>query len=197
MTALSLFILSSMHFIWNRFLFAVLPIALIWAAHGAVSLHEWVYRILERKGSATKIYKQIIAWALPMSLLLLVLLVAARGLRDLDEVTEARDVEAKAAGLWIASHFKGAKTLMSVAMVVPYYAGALARVLPYADSTTTLAYLHQKDPDFIVLRWDEVQQRPYLPSWLQNGIPDPCARLAYRMGDRPERVILIYEWTCH
>jgi hypothetical protein len=196
MTALSLFILSSMHFIWNRFLFAVLPIALIWAAHGAVSLHESVYQTLERRGPWVKSYRQIIAWALPASLLLLVLLVAARGIRGLGEVTEARAVEAKDAGLWIASHFNGMKTVMSVGMVVPYYAGALARVLPYTDSTTALAYLHQKDPDFIVLRGDEVRQRPYLPSWLQNGIPDPCARLAYRVGNRAEQAILVYEWTC-
>ena len=196
MTALSLFILSSMHFIWNRFLFAVLPIALIWTAHGAVSLHEWIHRILERKGLGSKSRKQIIAWALPVSLLLLVLLRAAQGTRDLSEVTEARDVEAKVAGLWITSHFNGTKTLMSAGGVVPYYAGAVVRVLPYADSTTTLAYLHRKDPDFIVLRGDEARQRPYLPSWLQNGIPDACAQLAYRVGDRPDQVILVYEWTC-
>lgn len=196
MTALSLFILSSMYFIWNRFLFAVLPFALIWAAHGAVSLYGWINGILEWKGPVVESRKQIIALALPVSLLLLTLLVAARGIRDLGEITEARAVETKAAGLWIASQFNGTKTVMSVGTVVPYYAGAVARVLPYADSATALAYLHQKDLDFIVLRGDEFRQRPYLPSWLQNGIPDPCARLAYRVGARPQQAILVYEWTC-
>jgi hypothetical protein len=195
-TGLSLFILSSMHFIWDRFLFAVLPVALLWAGHGAVSLQSWVYGLLERKKSEANGYKPMIAWMVPGSLVLLLVWVAARGVRELGEITESRAVEAKAAGLWIASHVDGMKTLMSVGMVVPYYAGAVGRVLPYVDSPTALAYVRQKHPDFLVLRGAEIRQRPYLPIWLQNGIPDPCARLVYQSGDRSEQTILVYEWSC-
>ena len=196
MVALTLLILGSMHFIWTRFLLALLPIALIWAAKGAVSLHEWIHQILKRKEPEANNYRQILAWALPIGLILLVILVAARGILDFGEVTEARRAEAKSAGGWIASQSNETKTSWSVGMVVPYYAGTVARLLPYSDSTTALAYLRKKAPDFIVLRGDEIQQRPYLSSWLQEGIPDPCARLVYRTGDRPDGAILVYEWSC-
>jgi 4-amino-4-deoxy-L-arabinose transferase-like glycosyltransferase len=196
MTALLLFILGSMHFIWDRFLFPILPFLVLWAAHGAVILYEWVDGIWMRKLTGMKWYGRGFALALPVSGVLLLLVVSARGVGDLGEITEARAVELKAAGLWIASQSNGEKTVMTIGMVVPFYAGATARILPYTDSSSALAYLRQKNPNFIVLRRDESNQRPYLSVWLENGIPDSCAHLAHRFGEPAAREILVYEWNC-
>lgn len=196
MTALLLFILGSMHFVWNRFLFPIAPFLVLWAAHGAVVLYEWVEGILVRKLSEPKWYGRGLALALPVCGFLLLLAASARGVGDLGEIREARAVELKAAGLWIASHDSGEKTVMTVGMVVPFYAGATARLLPYADSVSALGYLHRKDPAFIVLRDAERDQRPYFPEWLQNGIPDACAHEVHRLGQPPEHEIVIYKWNC-
>jgi hypothetical protein len=101
-------------------------------------------RKLKMKSPELNDYRQIIAWTLPVSFLLLVILVAARGIRDLGEVTEARGEEAKSAGEWIASHSNGTKISWSVGWVVPYYAETVARLLPCSDSTTTLRIYAKK-----------------------------------------------------
>jgi 4-amino-4-deoxy-L-arabinose transferase-like glycosyltransferase len=196
MTALLLLILGSMHFVWDRFLFPILPLLVLWAAHGAVVLYEWIEGILVRMRSEPKWYGRILALALPVSGILLLLVASARGVGDLGEIREARAVELETAGLWIASHGNVEKTVMTVGMVVPFYAGATARLLPYTDSVSALEYLHRHDPDFIVLRDAERDQRPYLPEWLQNGIPDACAHMVHRLGEPPEHEIVIYEWSC-
>ena len=196
MTTLLLFILGSMHFVWDRFLFPILPFLLLWTAHGVVVLYDWVNDILMQKLPGHSWYHQSLALALPVSMTLLLLLVSARGVGGLGEITEARAVELKTTGLWIESQRNIEKTVMTVGMVVPFYAGATARILPYTDSASALVYLHRKGPDFIVLRGDERDQRPYLPMWLQNGIPDSCARLVHRLGGPLEREIVVYEWNC-
>ena len=197
MMGLLLFILGSMHFLWDRFLFPVVPFLVLWAAHGAVVLYEWVGELLARKLSGSKLYGPTVALVLPVIAVLLLLVASARGVGDLGEITESRAVELKAAGLWIASHSDGEKTVMTVGMVVPFYAGATARILPYTDSSSALAYFRQKNPNFIVLRRDESSQRPYLSAWLENGIPDSCAQLVQRVGQPREREVLIYQWKCH
>jgi len=197
MTALLLFILGSMHFIWDRFLFPIVPFLVLWAAHGAVVLYEWVDGFFIRKVPWAKRYGQGLALTVTVIGVLLLVVASARGVAHLGEITESRAVELKAAGLWIASHNNREETVMTVGMVVPFYAGATARLLPYTDSVSVLAYLHKKDPNFVVLRRDESSQRPYLAAWLQNGIPDSCAHLVQRLGEPLEREILVYEWNCH
>lgn len=195
MTALLLFILGSMHFIWDRFLFPLIPFLVLWSGRAAVKLFGWVEHFCGRLIDNRRL-RQRVAVALAAIIPLLALVVAARGVFDVGEIAEARSVELKNAGLWLASHGKSQKTVMTVGMVVPYYGGATAMMLPYSDSASALAYAHKKEFDFMVLRNSEKTQRPYLPEWLQNGIPDPCAQLAQRIGDSPDREILIYQWNC-
>jgi hypothetical protein len=196
MLGLLLFILGSMHFIWDRFLFPVIPFLVLWAAHGTVKIYEWLDLALARKPTGEKQLAQCAAFALAGAGVLIILSVSARDVLNLGEIAEARSIELKQAGLWLATHGKPENVVMTVGMVVPYYAGATAMMLPYSDSAPALAYLHKKKFDFIVLRSTESSQRPFLPDWLQNGIPDQCAHLAHRVGNGPEHEILIYEWNC-
>jgi len=195
MAFLSIIVLSTLYFLWSRFLLALLPFALIWAGHGAASLYEWLDRKLAVKWHDSPMLRQFAALIVPVTLSFCLLLASAQGVLELGEITQGRRVEAKTAGRWIASHFPAA-TVLTIGMVTPYYAGALARVLPYTDDASAAAYLHLKNPDLIILRGDEERQRPYLSAWLRTGIPDPCARLAYRVGDQLERSVVVYQWTC-
>ena len=198
MIILLVFVLSTMRFVWSRFLFAILPLILIWAAHGIVALYDWIKTAHVQTPLGVKNYRRVTAFAVPICVSLTMLVVAARDVVRLGEITESRAVEAKAAGLWIASQVPSEeKIVMSVGMVVPYYANSTARVLPYADSSSALLYVHHKEPDFIVLSAEERHLRPYMSSWISEGIPDQCAKLVYRAGAHPDKEIEVYEWICH
>jgi hypothetical protein len=55
-----------------------------------------------------------------------------------------------------------------------------------------LRYIAAKDPDFIVLESDNA--RPYIKSWLKDGIPSENAKVIYRGGVAGENEVVIYQW---
>ena len=85
---------------------------------------------------------------------------------------------------------------MTIGSTLPYYANGTQLYLPYADSARTLAYIHRKRPDFIVLQADELASRPYLRDWFEHSIPDSCARLIRHSEGPVVQQIEIYQWTC-
>jgi hypothetical protein len=128
-------------------------------------------------------------------LILAVLLLAALGVRWgslQDEGPQAllwKDV-----GNWLGHYRPEPKRVMTVAAEIPYYSGGLSFGMPYADASLALRYVHSKRPDFIVLVREEHYRTPYLKDWLEAGIPDPAAKLIYRVGPASLPDIAIYEW---
>jgi hypothetical protein len=207
MAALVFLILTSVHFVWDRFLFLALPVVLIWAARGAVNCATWLsnaaeslmlLRRNERSFDAAGTVRNRCVVTTACAILFLPAVLAGIHSRAVGEFAESRWIEHKNAGRWIAAHFPASPkiTVVSLDMISAYYANATARVLPEADSLTAAAYIHRIDPDFVVL-WDQEKfQRPYVEEWIDNGIPDPCANLVYQDGIDVDHRLVIYKWTC-
>jgi len=75
-----------------------------------------------------------------------------------------------------------------------YYSGGMLLLMPLAEASLALRYVHLKHPDFIVLFEDDGSTVAYLKQWLDEGIPDGAATLIYRAGNASHRGVAIYEW---
>jgi 4-amino-4-deoxy-L-arabinose transferase-like glycosyltransferase len=187
--------LASVHFFWQRYLFPFLPLMLLFAAAGVESLSAWAERIVGSLLSISlgRFAAHAVRWALSVALLFISFSEVSR----LGEFTQQRDVILKEAGQWLNTYKAGPKKIMGIGAVVPYYAEGTLISLPYTDADSALAYIHKKNPAFIVLRPREVNLAPYLASWVREGIPDECASLVRRMaGVDSTDAVLIYEWNC-
>ena len=186
------------HGLQFRYAFPVLPFLILWAAKGMEELSKWVKTTTISAGfgslGGAKRIENAVRWALGIAVLAL----AVAGTRDVGEFEQAnpRHLSVKQAGLWLRGYAPGPKRIMDLGAVIPYYASGSLVDLPYTDSATALRYVARKKPDFIVLngQWS-VQARPYLAEWIENGIPDPRAKLVWHTGDKLEEKVAIYRWT--
>jgi len=201
MALLVFLILTSMHFLWDRFLFLALPIVMIWSARGAVNCAKWFRNALNRVkpllGEDLDLEnRQLVTMA--CAILLIPVLLSGIRIGTLGEFAESRWIQEKDAGRWIAAHAPASGKLitMSLDMITAYYAGATVRLLPQADSPTAVAYIHRISPNFVILWGEEKSQTPYVGEWMRKGIPDPCAQLAYQEGSSMEDRVVVYAWRC-
>jgi hypothetical protein len=128
----------------------------------------------------------------------ILLILASAGLRDVGEFEQAKPKygAVKEAGLWLQSYRSGPKRIMNTNDTITFYVQGLELEFPYCDSPLALAYIRQKNPDFIVLNaLHGVRSRPYMEDWIKNGIPDRHAQLVYQTGKSLEEKILIYHWA--
>ena len=187
---LTLVILLSLRFVWGRYLFPFLPFLILWAAVAIVFISGHIAGWLpgtspSKSATATQIAitAALLLWPIP-------------AVRKDPDLTEAAKAYVKQAGLWLNQYQPGGKYLMTIGSTLPYYANGTQLYLPYADSARTLAYIHRKRPDFIVLQADELASRPYLRDWFEHSIPDSCARLIRHSEGPVVQQIEIYQWTC-
>jgi 4-amino-4-deoxy-L-arabinose transferase-like glycosyltransferase len=184
----------ALHYITPRYLLALVPLSLVWVAHGIDEAARWGVATARRVALGW----QAARWLDPSirgALILAVLLLAALGVRWgslRDEGPQA--LLWKEVGTWLGRYQPGPKRVMTVATEIPYYSGGLSFGMPYADASLALRYVHSKSPDFIVLVKEQNYRTPYLEQWLQEGIPDRSARLIYRTGPAPVPDVAIYEW---
>ena len=188
-----LVLVLGLHYVDRRYLLPLLPMSLAWVSRGADEAARW-----GRTTARTALGRRAVRWLDPGIrgvLILAVLLLAALGVRWgslQDEGPRARLW--KDVGIWLGTYRPGPKRVMTVATEIPYYSGGLSFGMPYADGALALRYVHSKRPDFIVLVREKHYVAPYLEEWLAEGIPDPAAKLIYRVGAASLPDIAIYEW---
>lgn len=137
---LSLYLLSYLGFFWfivvplfhinERYLIALLPVAMIWAGHGLVLLKDWLaagLRPSRAGGRLSEAGLQRCAWSGAAGFVLLFGFltqlgsIVQRSTWDTDFWSEA--VELKQAGEWLREHAGATPVLMSYNKAVNFYAG--------------------------------------------------------------------------
>jgi 4-amino-4-deoxy-L-arabinose transferase-like glycosyltransferase len=171
-----------------RHTLALLALMAIWGAKGVDELVEWATGTISSVFSGG-LYE--VSVALRCLIVLALCGMAFQTINAVGEFSQSSDVHLKEAGLWLKAYAPGAKSIMGTGTTVPYYAGGDLQYLPYAGSDLALRYIEQKAPDFVVL--ESVKLRPYIDSWLKDGIPSRKARLIYS-GGAGEGEVVIYEW---
>lgn len=184
----------ALHYVTPRYLLALVPLSLVWVAHGVDEAARWGVAT----GRRVALGWQAARWLGPGirgALILAVVLLAALGVRWGSLQDEGPQVLLwKEVGTWLGSYQPGPKRIMVVEAVIPYYSGGLSFGMPYADASLALRYVHSKRPDFIVLTKEAHYRAPYLKQWIEEGIPDPAARLIYRVGPDSVPDVAIYAW---
>jgi hypothetical protein len=118
------------------------------------------------------------------------LVLALWGLRWGSPLEEGpRTVLLQDVGMWLGHYRPGPKLVMAMHAQVPYYSQGTLLLMPYADGSRALSYVHLKHPDFIVLVEEDRFVAPYINQWLKDGIPDRAAVLIYQANG-----VAIYEW---
>lgn len=73
-----------------------------------------------------------------------------------------------------------------------FHANAEFVWLPYCDEITALRYLEKMQVTQVVVRSDELESRPYLKKWMEEGVPN--SRLAARMVSGTGDIVHVYEF---
>jgi 4-amino-4-deoxy-L-arabinose transferase-like glycosyltransferase len=179
----------------TRYLVPPLAFLLVWAAKGVQELGDWVRATL-RSVLPTARSATLIGRSAQALLMVMLPVVALTGVRWESELLQGLVSErtTKEAGLWLRDTAPGAKTIMDVSSVFAFYAGGTHLYLPYCEAGTALRYFAKKNPDFIVLSSHTSALRPYLPAWIETGIPDSRATLVYSRPWSDGGKIIVYRW---
>jgi hypothetical protein len=169
--------------LWSRYITVFVPVFAIFAAEPLVAL----WSAAARRWSAPLRWSAVAVLTIGLCGYLGI---AAKRLAA--ETTDA--TLAQRAGLWLDSDAPGPKLIVAVGNEIAFYAHGDWLPLPYASSADALAYLHRKRPTYVVLEAARTATRPYLAEWLQDGIPDPSARLVAQLDPGSLSALKIYAW---
>lgn len=189
--AVTVLALASVQDFWFRYYYSFMGLMLVWGAKGADELGDWGERTVTALGGAGVRAGRVLAVAAAAA----VCLVALRALPRESEFVESRQLQARAAGVWLAAHAPGPKWIMGTSLLPAYYAGGDMKYLPYGGSELALRYVALEQPDFIILMERAKTELAYYAQWFDAGIPDPRAQLVYDEGTPPQERIKIYRWV--
>ena len=178
---MSVLALLTLDWFWPRYLLPLLPWLILFAGAGL----GWVAR-----------RSRLIAVGLGA----LVLIVSARGIPEMVDISQTRDVDMRIIGEWMAANYPeqapslSRPLVMSIRFAPGHYARGEVVYLPWAEEATALRFIRSTAPDFIVLRRSEAHHAPYAAKWLAAGVDDPCAvPVTSPPGAEPYRV---WRWNC-
>jgi len=183
-----------------RFLFPLVPLFLIWAAKGLDEFRDWV-RGAETAGPSRRAFMPrpaAVAAALQLGVAATMIGFSAWSSRTEFEFAIEQSSAAMAerdAGLWLAQRHPETKRIATRFVMLPYYARGTLINLPYADETTTLRYIAQKQIDYVVVENVFARSFPVIQQWLARGIPDPHAHRIYDHADAAGDRVAIYAWA--
>jgi 4-amino-4-deoxy-L-arabinose transferase-like glycosyltransferase len=190
--------LFSLHDFHDRFVFPFLTFLLPFAGYGVVRLFESVRTILlNLTDHRSPLLSKVFAVGTAAGMTVAVLVLESHSMLHLEtevrlpaeDITVRRgDTSFNQIGKAIAKFNLQYPLVMDAHAAIGYYAKASDWPLPYCDSATAVRYIEKKKPDFIVLQSSTAQVFPYVKDWMDQGIPDPRAKLVVTQttpeGDR-------------
>ena len=190
-----LVLLLGAHAVLLRYIFPLVVISWLWASKGIDEAARWGAETAKRALHARRTLSQCVGTGIRCLLIVALLLQALWGMRwgPLED-QGPKTLVLKEVGLWLEHHRPGPKRVMTLRPLIAYYSGGTLLLMPYADASLALRYIHLKRPDFIVLLESDGSIADYLKQWLERGIPDAAATLVYRDSDALHGAVAIYEW---
>jgi 4-amino-4-deoxy-L-arabinose transferase-like glycosyltransferase len=195
---LQLLILMSLQFTWERFLWPMVPVLVIWTAGGVNCMAGLIVGALPQTFSPRG--RDTVVGLINCAMIAAIALIALWGVV---RAGAERDRLAKEAGEWIREDFARTNPAGRRPVVMGYassgtlvhYANANLKHLPYAEEPKALQYVRQNPPDYIVVRDHDAKVYPKLANWLERGPADPCAVLAHSWSSKNTR-LKIWRWHC-
>jgi hypothetical protein len=183
---------------WERHLFPVALFLVPWAAIGAARLGRWLASLIGAAATAAPPRLRAAGAVYVVLVVLGTALPSVPSVWNAGEFAQSRIRALRKAGTWISDQPGHDKMIMSRSSTVAYYAGARLWYLPYSDEGAALRYVRAARPDYIVLRTSDanVGFTPYTATWLEKGVPDPCASLVREFPEEDGGTMRIFRWSC-
>lgn len=174
-----------------RYLFALIPIFLMWTARGIVGFGEWASKLIYRLGKLKLIVRPLVLQSFAFFILLISLIPLFASQLKLDELQNT-PFEEKEAGLWIKDHSKPSPLVMSPSVTAAFYAGGTHTFLPDENFATVLEYAKRKKVDYVVYSQRRLSSTPTaMPNENQNL--DEEFKLVFQNQTQPGYQVFVYQ----
>lgn len=193
--------LLTVQFQWDRYLFALLPAALVWSAAGAEQAGRFAARLADRLGTRDHT-RQFAGTAVTAGLALAVVATAAPAVPALEDLNQTRASGIRAAGEWLKQDYGPSPDparrplVAGVGLALTHYAEGVIAYLPHADEARALQYLRRVGPDYLALRYSEALRLPYAAAWLRRGPLGTCAAPVEDLPASAAAAVRLWRWTC-
>ncbi len=179
---------STILFVWTRYLLPVIPLTALWAGYGVDELAKTIAKAWRTSPRTTgRVY--IIGGGLILLFLI--------GLHPYTRIawrqrTVVHDLEQEQAGLWLREHdSRPDKRIMSTTSQVPYYAAGVHVPMPVDDRHLILQYMARRHVEYVVISEAKDKGRP-TAYWLDPNHAPPGWELLFRNENPRQPAILIY-----
>ncbi len=183
--ALSTFATFFIYYSAIRFYVLFLVFFCIWASAATMRLMLWIQRLAAMSGLVAR--RQALAGSAARILAgaAIVIPSAVWTYPVLSEALGTRPIEA------VSTSLAASGAPMRIADVETLHANAEFVWLPYCDEITALRYLEKMQVTQVVVRSDELESRPYLKKWMEEGVPN--SRLAARTISGTGDIVQVYD----
>lgn len=173
-------------FVWTRYLLPVVPLAALWAGYGVDVLDDVFLGGFTLSGREAQRVHLIVGLLLTLGLIVghPYARAAVRHART------APDLEQRDAGLWLRQQDSTAnKRIMSTTSQVPYYAGGIHVPMPVDDPAKIPAYAQRRDVQYVVISEVKDDNRP-TKVWLNPDRAPEGWEVIYRGGGPGNRIVI-------
>ncbi len=177
---------STILFVWTRYLLPVVPLVALWAGYAVDALADVLlggFNVSGRTASRAHFF---------FGLILVLLLVGTHPyLRPaLTHVGQVEDVEQREAGQWLATQDPSpTKRIMSTTSQVPYYAQGVHVPMPVDDPTLIPLYAQRRGVQYVVISEVKDANRP-TRVWLDPQKAPEGWEVIYEGGVSPRRILI-------
>ncbi len=177
---------STILFVWTRYLLPVIPLVALWAGYGVDALADVFLGGFNVTGrTASRVHAFI-------GLMLVIILIGTHPyLRPtLGNLMQVHDVEQREAGLWLAQYDPSpSKRIMSTTSQVPYYAAGVHVPMPVDDPALIPLYAQRRGVQYVVISEVKDANRP-TKVWLDPQKVPEGWELIYDGGGPGKRIVI-------
>ena len=185
--------LASVYHFWIRYADGFILLLALWGGRGI----EFVRAAVSDRFNGEVPWRRYVSVPVVASVLACALLLFSYRTRETmrSEINGASSITEKTAGRWMLLHTSPDPLILSASDQSVYYAHGTWIMLPWAPSANAaLRYVARTSPGYIVLDREQSFDRPYIPSWIDHGIPDARAHLLYQQRVSGAVNVAIYRW---
>jgi len=182
---------STILFVWTRYLLPVIPLTALWAGYGIDGVAEIVAGAWNTSPpTARRVHRVVVGL-----ILMLVIGLHPYARTAWAQRTVVHDLEQEQAGLWLRTYDpRPDKRIMSTTSQVPYYANGIHVPMPVADRDLILQYAARRGVEYVVISETKDKGRP-TAYWRDSHRAPPGWELIFSNQDPQHPVILIYRIT--
>lgn len=184
---------STILFVWTRYLLPIIPLTALWAGYGIEALSDMLAGVWNTSPRTAWRVRRVVGGLL----LLLTIGLHPYARTAWVERTTVHDLEQQQAGRWLLTHDPNPeKRIMSTTSQVPYYARGIHVPMPVDSPDLIVQYAARRHVDYVIISAVKDRGRP-TAVWLDPNKAPPEWDPIFTNENSPYPRILIYRITQH